>query len=590
MNSLKIYFSFFYQQLGLKIYLLFFLAFLAAVFEVVSIAFFIPLLAGTDSNSDLNNLFIQIFSILNIPYEINYILITIFLLILLRSLFLIIEGALRGRILASSLIKIRNFIFKDIFKLKYLDFIGFSSGHINNVIITELQKLIFSFKMLISLIIFFIFSISYFVVPAIINPILAFTPIILVILIFPFIRSLNLATKNVSLLTTKFSANVQSKLLQSISNFKYLKSTNVQNYVVSKLKKDNKKLGDLQFKESLLQSISQFAFEPFLVLIVIGIIFYSLNYQEIQISEIIILIAMVVNSLRKLLGMQQNYRKILNSWGSINIVKKLISDLNNKKEHFTKNTKSSLSSYFDEITFNHVYFSYDNNKEVLKDISFKIKKGDSIGLVGESGSGKSTIVNLLIGLISPSKGEIFLGSQNFRDINLNSFRSNIGYVTQENVIFNDTIKNNILLWNNLNNSNTLLIDACKKANIYDFIVSLPNKFDTILEESGSNISGGQRQRICIAREFVRDNSLIVFDEATSALDSTNERQIIDSINNIKGDKSTIIISHRISSVINCDFILMIKNGNIIEHGNFDELLKSKKDFYNLYRMQNSKNE
>ncbi len=585
MNNLFLYFKFFSKKLGSKLFLLFILAFFASLLEVVGVSFFIPILSGLESDTQINYYLSKLFSYFDINYSLNNILITIVLCISLRSLLLITEGILRGRILANLLINLRNEVSTRLFKLKYLDFINYSSGFLNNAVITEIQKLVFSLKMLISLVILFIFSISYIILPIFIEPLIVVVPIGFVILIYPFIIKLNNQTKSISSEATRLSGKVQSILLESLRSFKYLKSTRNNKKINLKLKSLNKELGDKQYAESFLQSMSNFIFEPLLVLIVATCIYFIVTVKGQNVSEIIILIAMVINSLRKLLGMQQNTRKMLNSWGSINIVDKLFEELNVKQEILINN-HSTNNSIKENISFQNVSFYYEEGNNILKNISFNIKQGSSVAFVGESGSGKSTIANLIIGLLHQTDGIIYYGDQKNTEFNLNEFRSSVGYITQENVIFNDTIKNNITLWNDINHlSNQKLIEASKNANIYEFIDSLPKKFDTVLGESGLNISGGQRQRICIAREFFRNNKLIIFDEATSSLDNNNEKIIQESITLNGKNKTIVIIAHRLSSVKDCDEIFLIRKGEIVEKGNFKDLINSKGYFYQMYKLQ-----
>ncbi len=583
MSTFIKYLKFFSARLGIRLYFLFFIALAAAILEVISITFFIPLLAGLESETEINKIIREIFIFAGFDYNLNTILILIFSLILLRTIFLIFEGAIRGKILSDLLVDLRFDLSKKVFGLSYLEFLNYSSGYINNALITELNRLIFSFKLMISLIIMGLFSIAYVILPAIFNPFIVILPVAFGLIILPIIKILNIKTKNVSIETSKYSAGIQTFFLQAFNSFKYLKATNNEENLQEKIHSESIQYGKKQYQESLLQSISQFAFEPLLALSVVIIIFYSINYSGTNLVEIFILIAMVVNSLRKLLGMQQNYRKILNTWGSIGVIERLQEELKHGSEINTQLTYTNDIDDLNNLCFENVTFAY-NNMNVLQNVSFCIKSGEKLGIVGESGSGKSTLVNLLIGLLHPSKGIVSYNGISIKEIGVSDFRSNVGYVTQENVIFNDTIKNNITLWQQ-RPSQQKLKNVCKLANIENYIENLDKKYDTLLGESGLNISGGQRQRICIARELYRDNKIIIFDEATSALDTENEIFIRDSIIKSKSNISMVIVAHRLSTIINCDKIICLHKGKIIESGNFKELMKKEGHFSKLYNLQ-----
>lgn len=256
-----------------------------------------------------------------------------------------------------------------------------------------------------------------------------------------------------------------------------------------------------------------------------------------------------------------------------------------------KNTDTAYQDYQfnDEITLNNVSFQYSYRKNILNNINLTIPKGSKIAIVGESGSGKSTIGKLLTGLYSYDDGQIKFDNHNIENINLKHLRKHIGYVSQDNFLFSDTILNNLLYGTNKGKSMKSVIEACKKAAIYDYIVSLPNGFDTMLEQGGINLSGGQCQRLALARMFLKNPDIYVFDEATSALDSLTEYYVIKSINNLQKDgKTIIIISHKLNIVNDADIIYVIKNGHILEKGTHKDLIKDKNEYYHLWSTQEIK--
>ena len=215
----------------------------------------------------------------------------------------------------------------------------------------------------------------------------------------------------------------------------------------------------------------------------------------------------------------------------------------------------------------------------------KIACKSTVGIVGESGAGKSTLMSLLTATLKPDNGVLKIGEHSYDDFNILDVRSKIGYVTQENIIFNDTIFNNISLWEQ--NADRLKVEASSKmALAYDFIMEQPEKFEQQLGDNGVNLSGGQRQRITIARELYKNSELLIFDEATSALDSESEREIQRSIHQLKGKKTILIIAHRLFTLKECDIIYLFKKGRIIASGSFDELLSTSEVFKQMCTTQN----
>lgn len=230
-----------------------------------------------------------------------------------------------------------------------------------------------------------------------------------------------------------------------------------------------------------------------------------------------------------------------------------------------------LSEFTDSFEMQNVSFSYDNSKDALQGINISIKKGQKIGICGTSGGGKSTIFKLLNRFYDPGSGFVTIDGFDIRNITLKSYRKIIGSVHQENYIFPGSIKDNIVYGTNSYTEEEFLT-ACKKANIYDFIMEQEEKFDTIVGPRGLKLSGGQKQRIALARLLLMDPEIILLDEATSSLDNESEYLIQDAINNL-GDKTIISIAHRLTTIQDCDKIYVMGKKKIIEEGTHDELMK-----------------
>lgn len=261
--------------------------------------------------------------------------------------------------------------------------------------------------------------------------------------------------------------------------------------------------------------------------------------------------------------------------------KRVFNILDQKVEIISKDRK--VIEFKNSIEFKNVTFAYDSEL-VLKNINFSIEKGKKVALVGPSGSGKSTIVDLLVRFYDPTNGEILMDNINIKELDIKSYRNLFGIVSQEIILFNDTIRNNILI-GNPNATEDDIIRVCKISNSYNFISKLPNGLDTVIGERGVMLSGGERQRIAIARALIRNPEILIFDEATSSLDSESEKVVQEAINESLINKTAIIIAHRISTIIDADEILVFDNGEIVERGKHKELLQLNGIYQKLYSLQ-----
>jgi len=237
-----------------------------------------------------------------------------------------------------------------------------------------------------------------------------------------------------------------------------------------------------------------------------------------------------------------------------------------------------------EIKFNDVSFSYQSKREILNKISFSVKSSETIAVVGASGSGKSTLVKLLFRFYDPTSGTISIDDQNIKQVTQNSLREMIGIVPQDTVLFNDTIFENIR-YGRTSATEDEVQQAITMAHLDDFIAQLPDGTATAVGERGLKLSGGEKQRVAIARTILKKPPILVFDEATSSLDSKSEQMILKAINEIAKDNTSLIIAHRLSTVVNADKIIVLDKGQIVEQGSHDELLNKKAHYYELWMAQ-----
>ena len=231
-----------------------------------------------------------------------------------------------------------------------------------------------------------------------------------------------------------------------------------------------------------------------------------------------------------------------------------------------------------EVELKKVTFSYEANRTVLKDVSFKVKSGEMIGLVGHSGAGKSTITNIITRLYDVNDGEVLIDGINVKDLSFKTLRSNIGMVLQETFLFSGTVAENIA-YGNPGASLEDVISAAKKAHAHEFIVNLPDGYQTEIGARGVDLSGGEKQRVSIARALLMDPAILIFDEATSSLDTKTEQQIQEAMEELIKGRTTIAIAHRLSTLKNADRLVVVENGCVVETGTHEELFKKENGIY-----------
>ncbi|MCR2820106.1 ABC transporter ATP-binding protein [Lederbergia panacisoli] len=244
----------------------------------------------------------------------------------------------------------------------------------------------------------------------------------------------------------------------------------------------------------------------------------------------------------------------------------------------------TLKNVVGNVEFKNVSFSYGKENQTIKNVSFLAKPGETIALVGPTGAGKTTIINLLARFYEPDEGEILIDGHNAQNIKRNSLRSKMGFVLQDSYLFQGTIRENIR-YGKLDASNIEVEKAAKMANAHSFIMKLPNQYDTILKQDGSGISQGQRQLLSIARAMLSDPSLLILDEATSNIDTITEMKIQEALYRLMKGRTSVVIAHRLNTIQNADQILVLDNGQLLESGNHESLLKNRGFYYSLFNSQ-----
>ena len=320
--------------------------------------------------------------------------------------------------------------------------------------------------------------------------------------------------------------------------------------------------------------------------ITIGLIVYyggrlSIRGEGMSGGEFIVYIGLfytILDPLKRLSNAISNFQK-----GEVSA--KRVFEILDADYHIKENENATdVKGFNDKIEFKNISFAYED-RDVLEDFSLTVPKGKTVALVGQSGSGKSTIANLITRFYDVQKGEIMIDGLDIKDAKLSSYRKLFGLVTQDNILFNDSIKNNIAL-GKPNASTEEIQNAAKVANAHDFIMDLPNGYETNIGEAGGKLSGGQKQRISIARAVLKNPPIMILDEATSALDTESERFVQDALENMMENRTSLVIAHRLSTIQKSDWIVVMEKGKIVEQGTHHDLIDKKGIYHKLVELQN----
>ncbi|WP_409034327.1 ABC transporter ATP-binding protein [Riemerella anatipestifer] len=321
--------------------------------------------------------------------------------------------------------------------------------------------------------------------------------------------------------------------------------------------------------------------EPMIIIIIAMVILVQVNVMGGSFGSILVSLLLFYRALAHLVSMQNSWNNFMRTSAGLESVEFILSEFKRYQESKLQGEIQNIST----IDTKNVSVTYGRTP-ILKNINLSISPKSSIALVGESGAGKTTLANVLCGLLPPHEGEVFVDDISLYKRNLSSFRDKVGYITQEPVIFDDSIFNNVTFWAEKTTENIERFwRTMEMVSMKTFVEGIENKEDARLGNNGILVSGGQKQRISIARELYKEVELLVMDEATSALDSETEKHIKESIDMLQGKFTMIIIAHRLSTVKNVDQVYLMEKGEIINHGTFGELLNKSERFKKMVELQ-----
>ncbi len=509
----------------------------------------------------------------------------IFLAILLfisKGIITYIQQYILAVINAGTITKIRKELVSDILNMEYEKFIQTDIGTIHNVSTIEAYQVNIAINTLLNIVQYVVISICYIIIAAFVD--VKFTLLMLMVSGITLLAydKINSYFKRLSTQVSKKGNLYSSYLTQFLNHFKYLKSTNAGEQFKNKIYKEIDDVENIKLKIKKISAITLSIREPLIfIIIAVVILIYNQYFGRIE-NNILFTLLLFYRTANYLLMIQNNRHSYNQYYGS---VENLINTKKSLKESRENIEGLTFDGFSQQIQLVNISVEI-NSTSILNDINMAIPKNSSIAIVGKSGAGKSTLASVICGLVKPKQGDIIIDQRNINIYNIDSFRRKIGYVSQDSVIFNDTIYNNIALWEDRDDSsNERFKRSTKIAQVASMIDHLDNKENALVGDNGIKLSGGQKQRISIARELYKESEIIIFDEATSSLDSITEQIIQDNIVQMKGKLTMIIIAHRLSTIKNADQIVFLENGKIIDSGNYEELLSSSNEFRKMVELQ-----
>ena len=390
--------------------------------------------------------------------------------------------------------------------------------------------------------------------------------------------------KKKSLVVQKEQAELMSITEETINGIKIIKTFLSENFFVNKFDKTNTKY--LYYSNKLInrQNIAA-PLSEFLGILVIGVLLWYggklvLIEMELKPAAFITYMGLAYGVLTPAKSISKAFYSLKKGNAAAERVFEII-DMQSEYEDSENDFNQKI--FNSEIEFKNVDFKYDENY-ILKNINFKVKKGEMVAIVGASGSGKSTLINLIPRFYEINNGDIFIDGKNVKSLSLKNLRNLISIVTQESILFNASIEENIILGDQ-NKDQSKLVEASKIANAYEFINEYDEKYKYNVGDNGSNLSGGQKQRIAISRAVISNSPILILDEATSSLDSESEKLVQDALDKLMKNKTSIVIAHRLSTIKNSDKIIVMDNGKIVESGNHDDLIKNNGYYSKLIKLQ-----
>ncbi|MCS4044621.1 ABC-type multidrug transport system fused ATPase/permease subunit [Salinibacter ruber] len=573
------YLKIYRKYLGRRMYLIFALTVATALAQGFGITLLLPLLRASQSGGDPEDMgtaeqYLQaMLETMGIADSMVGILAFIAIVFIGKGALQFAKGGYQGYLQAQLLRELKTKLFDAYAGMDYRYYIQQNAGHFINVINQQVNRFFSSFSSFMGFTSQVVNSTSYFGFAFVIAWRFALMALgVGVVLLFLF-KYLNAYVRRLSRKRSAEMSTLNKLLVQSLQGFKYIVSTGQTSHLRSGVVDSVNRLTGYIFRQRTARAFTTALKEPVSVLLIVSLIALQVTVFNDPIAPIFVALLLFHRGMQAVLAMQGGWQGTMDKIGSVEMVDDELGAVLQNQEQSGKRRLDSLRK---SITLRDVHYAYnDEDGDVLRDINVDIPANTTVALVGESGAGKSTLVDLLTLMLKPRTGTVTIDGVPHDEVDLASWRDQIGYVSQETVVFDDTVANNIHLWQGDIEDDAALrermIHAAERAHADHFIRDLPNGYQTVVGDRGVRLSGGQRQRLFVARELFKEPNLLLLDEATSDLDTASEQHIQDSIDVLKGETTVVIIAHRLSTVKNADRVYVLDEGRVIEEGSYHEL-------------------
>jgi len=576
MKKLIYYYTLFYKWVGPKIILYVSLVFFSTFIDAFGLSMALPILefdSGSAQISRYSDIVYRSLEYFGIEVSIISLVIFVIIIFIIRAILKLAQESISTYMLYNLLKDLRFDILERYQKIKYSFFVNTEIGYFNNIITTEIGTSISAFRRFVVLMTKSVMVIVYISFAYFFNPEISVVIVILIFLIYVVFTPMTRKVKSLSQMIVKSNVDLQNSFIQFILNFKYLKATANFENPAKRIQSAINMQFNRGFKLTFYGLLTPITLELFAMIMFSLSVIYLIVMKGQNISSIMVTMLFLYRAVLRLPEFQTTYQAFISQSASVDAVEDARNIMHENVELFDGRVASDFSN---DITLSNVSFSF-GDKKILSSIDMKIPRQSTVGIVGESGSGKTTLIDIITGLLVPKSGKIEIDGTDYGSISKESLRRFFSYITQEPIIFNDTIFNNITLWScdddDIESLNRVE-QACQIANCLDFIRETELGYKSIVGDRGIKLSGGQRQRLSIAREIFRKTKITIFDEATSSLDTKSENLIQKSINNLVGKQTIIIIAHRLSTVKKCDYIYVLDKGRIIQEGSWKTLMSN----------------
>jgi len=563
------------------------LGILGGLFAGIGVSAIIPLFAfiigdQTNQEGDISHYLINFLKFIHLSPTVYSLLLVIVLVFIFRTILLFVASFVRGRIVYDYRVRTMSELFSGILSARWQYLVRQKLGYIQNTIMLDIEKSADILQAISQLLLSLVSVLVFLGFAMFISLRITFLTIIGGIVLLLIFKPLLTKAKKLGALFAFQGKVVTHYIAEHIIGLKSVKTLGVENRVLDKGMRSFKYWKGLEFKSALLGFLNRGSLEPLSVIFIAYIFAFSYKTPGFSLQVFAATVFFIQRTFVYFEGIQASLHTINNNVPHIGHILEFEQELKKEAE---SNPGKNRFSFSKDLTFHDVSFSYLPETPVLSRINLHLKKGEMVGLIGSSGSGKTSIADLLLRLFEPTEGKITLDGVLAKEFALIEWRRQVGYVSQDIFLLNESVENNIKFYNEII-SDEEMHEAAKKANAYEFIQKLPQGFGTVVGDRGMMLSGGQRQRIVLARILVRRPQILVLDEATSALDDESEILIQKAIHNLRGNVTVLIIAHRLSTVVDVDRLLVLDKGKILEEGAPRELLQNPDSyFYKMYHLK-----